>query len=113
MEDLMEAQKKFMEELGINVNDLSEKEVEVNTVYMITAILSELGELLEGFNWKPWKKQKIVMRDTERKYLLYEGVDILHFLLEIFILWGFDAKDVKEAYYSKMRENSRRQKEGY
>lgn len=83
-----------------------------------------LGGIHDGMGnavWKPWKKQHAdtaglsinSLSERDRKELLMEVVDKLHFFLNFAVSVGFTGSEVANAYYSKNAENIRRQKEGY
>lgn len=77
---------------------------------MVLAIHCELTEIMDGVNWKPWKKTR---KDTDLEYLYLEFTDVLHFILEIMIMWGMDADMIAGYYLKKMGENHKRQDRGY
>lgn len=83
-----------------------------------------LGGIHDGIGnavWKPWKKANANVDDLsinslsprDRKELLMEIVDKLHFFLNFAVSAGFSGSEVANAYYSKNAENIRRQKDGY
>ena len=76
----------------------------------VTAVTCESTELLDALPWKHWKKsyEKIDLNNVQ-----IEIIDLLHFVLELAIIWGMDAKQVHELYIKKLRENLDRQKKGY
>lgn len=71
--------------------------------------------------WKKWKsnhkealdKPFEALSDSEIKELRMEVVDLWHFLLNISIALGMDAKMLFNYYQAKNIENKRRQKDGY
>ena len=78
------------------------------------AMLSEMGEMLDEVNFKWWKNPK----PLDEKAIGYELVDILHFLVSMFLAAGLNADDVMKIYLDKNEENLKRQdgkseKEGY
>lgn len=86
------------------------KTIQLQTKDMLFAICCELGEIGDEINWKPWKKtQKAVELDLLRT----EMVDVLHFILELMIMWGMTADDIHSYYKAKMQENHDRQERGY
>lgn len=83
---------------------------EEQTQKMLFAICCELGEIGDEINWKPWKKTvKVINLVTLRTEL----IDVLHFALELCIMWGLDADTIFEIYKDKMQENHERQDRGY
>lgn len=69
------------------------------------ALADESFEMLRLLNWKPWKNEKELDIDALKE----EAIDALHFLLQIFILLGMDADEVKETYKKKLKLNYDRQ----
>ena len=111
MKEIVGMQKVLMDRLGHHPNKMSVEEKEALTKEMIVCIVAELGEVLErGINWKHWKKQRIMI---DCQYLLEEFIDLLHFVIELFLIWGFEADDILEAFEIKHNENMRRQAEDY
>lgn len=81
------------------------------TKELVLAMLAELGEVLEWLNWKPWKRPAADRPNVEE--LRVELVDLQHFLVNLFMLWGLTPEALFEAFEAKHRENVRRQVEGY
>ncbi len=76
----------------------------------ILAAVDELFEVLHEINWKVWKKQrKQINIDKIREEL----IDVFHFLINLFILWGITPEMLEELYLKKNAENQKRQNEGY
>lgn len=81
------------------------------------ALFVELGEFLQEFSWKPWKRGGSSVRDRTR--LLSEFADILAFvgLLIVYLnRLGFSTEDIVEAYAMKSSVNAERldgKAEGY
>lgn len=84
---------------------------------MVHCLDSEVSELRDGLPWKHWKnykEQEMWYNDEDKKaYLGFEAIDILHFLMETFILLGYDAEDILKLYMVKNVENFKRQDVGY
>jgi hypothetical protein len=86
----------------------------------IDAMHNELEELREHTPWKPWKAYPKDMNEAlgrnmspECDELKYELIDLLHFLVVLFEVWGMKPRDVYRMYAEKMAVNIRRQKNGY
>ncbi|MDP1183596.1 dCTP pyrophosphatase, partial [Klebsiella pneumoniae] len=79
------------------------------------------GEKAASAVWKPWKadhvaKQETYIKDMSGKDQLeikFEMIDILHFILNMFIALGMDAEEVFKLYFLKNAENFARQDNGY
>ena len=98
-----------------------------------TALRDEHRELVEAIAgmekpekersaiWKKWKSNYEQIRnetidslsDFERKELLFESIDKLHFFLNQLLALGFSAEDIFIYYYVKNAENFARQERGY
>lgn len=80
--------------------------------YTITALIAELGEVLQADkNWKNWKKTKDAKIDREA--LLDEVVDVYHFIINMTLYLGFDAEDIIKKFFEKNKINFERQKNNY
>lgn len=94
------------------MQDMNFKEKGQVTKEFTTAIMCELGELLDEVDWKSWQKSTNSNSHTMTN-IKEELVDILHFWLDLCILWNFDADEMFKAYMEKNKENIRRQEYGY
>lgn len=74
------------------------------------AAVVELVELLNEVKWKYWSHEEPWVR---RDHVLKEGVDVLHFLGNIFVAFGVTDDELWEAYREKQRENYDRQARKY
>jgi len=69
---------------------------------MIHAIIKELSELSNGYPCFPWSKPVEIDKD----YILEEITDVLHFVLELYLIWGVVSMDeVIELYLKKRNKN--------
>ena len=79
--------------------------------YTMTALLAELGEVLQADkNWKNWKKTKT---EVNREDLLDEIVDVYHVIINMTLYLGFDANDVINRFFEKNKVNFERQENNY
>ena len=85
-----------------NIDKLPTERIQMNAL----AIISELSEVLDEVNFKWWKNPKEVDHDA----LVEEIVDVMHFLVGMFIYAGADAEEVFRVYMSKHQENVNRQR---
>ena len=89
-------------------------------------LLTSLGGMSNGEKaasavWKPWKsdhvaKQETYIKDMSAKDQLeikFEMIDILHFMLNMFIALGMDSEEIFKLYFLKNAENFARQDNGY
>lgn len=75
----------------------------------IVALTDELHELLGETGWKPWATKRFVNLEAARG----ESIDALHFLMNIFLVLGMDAEEVRQRYHAKHAKNAARQEAGY
>lgn len=76
-----------------------------------TAMLAELGEILEEQQaWKDWKKNP---KPVNKENLDTEIADVWHFLINISLYLGYDAKDIYRAFLKKNNTNHKRQDDNY
>ena len=71
----------------------------------ILCLTDEAHELLHECYWRPWQKQGGI-RDLSA--FREELADILHFLLELYLVTGCDGPQIIEDYMTKHQENIRR-----
>lgn len=89
-------------------------------------LLTSLGGMSNGEKaasavWKPWKSDHVEkfstnIRDLSEKDQLeikFEMIDILHFVLNMFMALGLDAEEIFKLYFLKNAENFARQDNGY
>jgi hypothetical protein len=75
-----------------------------------SALVSEAGELLAEFGWKPWAQPR---GWVNRANALKEAVDVAHFLGNILCAIGVTDEEWEEAYRKKQEVNRQRQRDGY
>ncbi|QDP45266.1 deoxyuridine triphosphatase [Microbacterium phage Sharkboy] len=73
------------------------------------ALLHEMVELESETGWKPWATKRFVNLEAARG----EAIDMLHFLLNDFLVLGLNSAEVVRRYHAKHAKNVRRQEEGY
>lgn len=74
------------------------------------AIDDELAEARKAISWKPWQSDKPYV---DRKEVIKECVDILHFVANIICAVGGTDRALDEMYVEKMEINRNRQRTGY
>ena len=120
-EGIFELQQRLMDKLGIPAIDIRGREIKLDITDFIrmltcfsqtctTALSCEITELLDALPWKPWKKS---YKEVDLNNIHIEIVDMLHFVVELAIIWGMDAGKVFDLYRKKMQENIDRQNKGY
>lgn len=118
LQDMINKQKELQIRLKNNVADMHFKE---RTAYIKEASLHlehELHEMLGNLPYfKGWKDySRLSLEENVSRYCEAEEefIDVLHFVLNIALAFGFtDSEALHEAYCKKNKENHRRQDEGY
>lgn len=77
----------------------------------ITSIIAELGEVLEEQQgWKDWKKHP---KPVNKENLDTEIADIWHFVINLTLYLGYDAKELMDCFMKKNATNHVRQDNNY
>ncbi len=74
------------------------------------AIDDELAEVRKAISWKPWQHDEPY---ADRKEIIKECVDVLHFVANILCAAGATDAELDAEYLAKMQKNADRQKNGY
>lgn len=74
------------------------------------AIDDELAEVRQAISWKPWQHDEPY---ADRKEIIKECVDVLHFVANILCAAGATDEELDEEYLKKMQKNADRQRNGY
>ncbi len=110
MEKLFKKQEKLLKLLSPNFILFA---TEIRKLHMtndyLTCISSEVEEARMDLPWKHWKTYENF--EFDREHFLEETIDILKFLMNIWITLGFRYIDVKRMFNKKTKENVRRWKD--
>jgi len=82
---------------------------ELTKEYLL-AIIRECCEALDMINSKPWRDTIKPVNEVELKY---EFIDLQHFMLTLYELWGMDKFTILRYYIAKNNENRKRVQDGY
>lgn len=74
------------------------------------AIDDELAEVRQAISWKPWQHDEPY---ADRKEIIKECVDVLHFVANILCAAGATDEELDAEYLAKMQKNADRQRNGY
>jgi hypothetical protein len=74
------------------------------------AIDDELAEVRKAISWKPWQHDDPY---ADRKEIVKECVDVLHFVANILCAAGATDEELDAEYLAKMQKNADRQRNGY
>lgn len=109
LKSLLQKQRKLSEN-WIDYNNLTLKDQEKFHKEVCLAAMAEMMEVLNEINWKPWKKKK---KQIDLKHLEEELIDVLHFWLELCLIWGISSKKIIDTYNMKNKVNHQRIKDKY
>jgi dimeric dUTPase (all-alpha-NTP-PPase superfamily) len=103
-----ELQRRFtgLERLPSELTD-AEKMDYIRTMH--TAIIKELGEVMDECGWKPWASSNHINVEAFKSEL----VDVWHFFMNFMLVVGMTADDLIGGYVAKNHRNHERQDEGY
>jgi len=79
----------------------------------ILAMHAELSELLEWTNWKIHKKERVVYDDERIAEIHIELIDLLHYWMNLCIIWNLRPQEIVRIFKEKNDENNNRQDRGY
>ena len=96
---------KFHSDSPENLNELIEY-----IRWNMLAIDDELAEVRKAISWKPWQHDEPY---ADRKEVVKECVDVLHFVANILCAAGATDEELDAEYLAKMQKNADRQKNGY
>jgi hypothetical protein len=74
------------------------------------AIDDELAEVRKAISWKPWQHDEPY---ADRKEVVKECIDVLHFVANIICAAGCTDEELNNEYLAKMQKNADRQIKGY
>ena len=111
-EELFTIQKELQIFLKSGVYDpnLQIEEKEKITKDTITHLFGEVFEVLNTINWKMHKKTR---KEINKKDILEETIDVFKFLMNIWIIWGFEPEDIYKAFREKTDINYERARAKY
>ena len=80
---------------------------------MTLGLMMECSEMMDWLPWKHWKLGEDLNVAEVRKEVAIETIDILHFLINMWVMLGLNWDDVVALYEVKNAENRRRAEGGY
>ena len=105
LDEIFKQQSELDELVGFTKFSYQDK---VNNNFMST--IHELCEIHDETNWKHWKKTK---KEEDKVKILEEFADIMHFIVQMALLYGFNSDEVAKAYFKKNLINRERVKNNY
>lgn len=97
--------------LGYHYKNMTNEECLNNIRHTGLALYQEVGELIDSFPWKPWRK--IEDQNSDEYNAAIEIVDILFFLGAIMSAASISSSTIEALFEYKLRENYDRIKRGY
>jgi dimeric dUTPase (all-alpha-NTP-PPase superfamily) len=111
LHDVFDRQRRLQDEsFGIRITQLGDEERAEFVRSQALALIDEVSEALDEVRWKPWQFPRGQM-DSDA--FGRELVDALHFLVNLWLVAGWEADDVIAAYQAKAEVNANRQAVGY
>jgi len=113
---LYETRRLQQDHYGVNYHKFSEdsdealREIIEYLRWNMLAIDDELAEVRKAISWKPWQADKPYV---DRKEVIKECVDVLHFVANIICAVGGTDQELDDMYLEKMDINRKRQQAGY
>lgn len=109
---LFELQRGLQRKLGYDLPWMSHRERVDYVRWNILAATDELHEALAETQWKPWKKVPDDEPLIDHNRYTGELVDVLHFVINLFLVADLDADEVIAKYLAKHEVNNRRHETG-
>lgn len=97
-------------DLMVSQNPLDRERI---SQWNILAAHAELSELLEWTNWKIHKKKRVIYDEQRLAEMHTELIDILHYWINLCIIWGLTPNNIIETFNKKNEVNHERQDSGY
>ena len=94
----------------VGIVNASMREREYFTKENVVYIIDECTEILGWINWKPWKRTR---KDVNIEEVKFEIIDVLHFWVNLCLIWGITPDDVYRYYFHKQKINIKRQDDKY
>lgn len=109
LEEIFELQRQLQVQKFRDPARLSRDEALEFIRWNVLAAEDELHEALQEVGWKPWATS----RHINRHEYVGELIDMLHFVVNLFLVVGVTPAEVLERYKLKNAKNHRRQEDGY
>ena len=113
MEDKLQAlfdmQKKLNKRIGVDTDNMDDKEKQKWILNYCRAMSQEISELVDSVPWKWWAKYQ----NFDEQNIKVEIIDVFHFLISAAQVMGLTAEDVHRIYMQKNKVNFDRQEKGY
>lgn len=105
VDKILEMQKELEDSWGRFPNLQDEAAVSDYIRDTILCVEDELHELLHEVNWKPWKAAGGIRNISNYRE---ELSDVLHFVLDLYLVAGLTGEDLVNDYFIKHSKNMRR-----
>lgn len=108
LQEIFERQVLLQQRLG-NMPFFSDDARQQYINIMTIALVDEIFEAIRETKFKPWKKQQVFNDEKFKEEL----IDAVHFMVNLCLASGMDAKEVHARFIHKNDENHSRQDKGY
>lgn len=98
---------------GRDYDDMTQEELAGLLHVYSTALFTEVAELVEEFDWKPWKQSTHYGMAFDPNTVAAEAADVLHFLGHLCNMAGLDDDMLSDAFDEAREKNRRRLRDGY
>lgn len=114
LEIIIQKQKELQEALGNDICNLDDKQKVAMFKEFMICLMAENVEALDRLPWKIWKNYKsYTLTEEEKIEFEFEICDMLHFFVNMLLIFNIDAKRIFNLYLSKQKENNDRITRGY
>lgn len=105
LQSMIESQRDYQHAIKSEVlTSVTQDECEDATKNTILYMMRECHEILDEINYKVHRPRHKVNKEN----ILEESIDVLMFLINIWIIWGFSAVDVMTMFIKKTKKNYKR-----
>ena len=102
LQKMFERQAELQKMFGYEFEKMTVIEKEQLTKDMVLYLLEETHELLRETNFKTHKK---VRKEVNRDNIKEELSDILHFFINLCLVWDVSVENLEEAFFKKNKKN--------
>ena len=112
--DLVKKIDKRMENDLLVTIQMGKDEQRIKWMYhMIDAMHNELEEVRNELPWKSWRDYSKYKFEEKLPLIKEEVIDLLHFFLDMCLILGISADELRNAYKKKQQKNIDRQLNNY
>lgn len=114
LDEIFERQRRLqVDSMGVDPVTVTGMTRYVYLLNMLEGIADEVAEMRAEVNWKMWTSGAELGTFHDRDAFVKEGVDALHFWVNLMLLADVSADEVYSRYFKKADVNAARQRDGY